>query len=59
MRGNLVRAAMATGDRFRISYWDAAMVDAARAPNCEEVLSEDLSQGQDYAGVRVTDPFRA
>jgi len=25
---------------------------------CTEVLSEDLNDGQDYAGVRVTNPFR-
>jgi predicted nucleic acid-binding protein len=25
---------------------------------CAEVLSEDLGDGQDYAGVRVINPFR-
>jgi predicted nucleic acid-binding protein len=25
---------------------------------CTHVLSEDLSDGQDYGGVRVTNPFR-
>jgi predicted nucleic acid-binding protein len=50
-------AAMSTRQRFRISYWDAAILEAARALNCEVVLSEDLSDGQDYAGVRVENPF--
>jgi predicted nucleic acid-binding protein len=50
--------AMATRKRFEISYWDAAIIEAARALGCEVVLSEDLSDGQDYAGVRVEDPFR-
>jgi predicted nucleic acid-binding protein len=50
-------AAMATRDRFRISYWDAAILEAARSLGCDVVLSEDLSAGQDYAGVRVEDPF--
>jgi predicted nucleic acid-binding protein len=50
-------AAMATRDRFGISYWDAAILEAARALACEVVLSEDLSDGQDYAGVRVENPF--
>jgi predicted nucleic acid-binding protein len=50
-------AAMATRDRFGISYWDAAILEAARVLACEVVLSEDLSDGQDYAGVRVENPF--
>ncbi len=54
----VVLAAMATRERFRISYWDAAVIEAARSLGCEVVLSEDLSDGQDYGGVRVEDPFR-
>jgi predicted nucleic acid-binding protein len=50
-------AAIATRQRFGISYWDAAILEAARALGCEVVLSEDLSDGQDYAGVRVENPF--
>jgi predicted nucleic acid-binding protein len=53
-----VLAAMATRQRFRISYWDAAILEAARTLGCEIVLSEDLSDGQDYAGVRVENPFK-
>jgi predicted nucleic acid-binding protein len=51
-------AAIATRQRFGISYWDAAIIEAARVLGCEIVLSEDLSDGQDYAGVRVENPFR-
>lgn len=50
-------AAMSIRQRFGISYWDAAIVEAARALGCEIVLSEDLNDGQDYAGVRVENPF--
>lgn len=49
--------AMAAKDRFGISYWDAAIVEAARLLGCDQVLSEDLSDGQDYAGVVMRDPF--
>jgi predicted nucleic acid-binding protein len=55
---DLVLAAMATRQRFRISYWDAAILEAARSCGCDVVLSEDLSDGQDYAGVVVENPFR-
>jgi predicted nucleic acid-binding protein len=51
-------AAMSTRERFRISYWDAAILEAGRCLGCDVVLSEDLSDGQDYGGVRVENPFR-
>lgn len=52
-----VLSALSTRQRFDISYWDAAILEAARALGCEVVLSEDLNDGQDYAGVRVENPF--
>lgn len=54
----LVRAALATRSRWGISYWDAAILEAARSSGCEVVLSEDLADGEDYGGVRVENPFR-
>lgn len=53
----LVMAAIATCERFQISYWDAAIIEAARALGCDMVLTEDLNDGQDYGGVRVENPF--
>jgi predicted nucleic acid-binding protein len=53
----VMRAALTTRDRFRISYWDAAILEAARALGCETVLSEDLDDATDYEGIRVEDPF--
>jgi predicted nucleic acid-binding protein len=55
---DLMLAAAATRQRFGLSYWDASILGAARSRGCEVVLSEDLSDGQDYAGVRVENPFR-
>ena len=55
----IMKAAMEARHRFRISYWDAAVIEAARALGCSTVLSEDLAAGRDYDGVRVDDPFRA
>ena len=52
-------AALDLHAQFRISYWDAAVIEAARSLHCEIVLSEDLSDGEDYAGVRVQNPFLA
>ncbi len=55
---DLMLAATATCQRFGISYWDAAILEAARSLGCDVVLSEDLSDGEDYAGIRVQNPFR-
>jgi predicted nucleic acid-binding protein len=55
----LLYSALATAQRFRVSYWDAAIIEAARASGCSVVLSEDLADGQSFDGVRVENPFRA
>ncbi len=54
----VVRAALSLRARSGISYWDAAIIEAARAIGADTVLSEDMSDGQDYGGVRVVNPFR-
>jgi predicted nucleic acid-binding protein len=54
----LFRASVASCRRFKISYWDAAIIEAARMMECDTVLSEDLSDGQSFGGVRVRNPFR-
>ena len=52
-----MRAAIATSARWRISYWDAAIVEAARDGACHTLLSEDFQDGMDFGGVRVVNPF--
>ncbi len=54
---SLVQQALATAARWGISYWDAAIVEAARIGNCPIVLSEDLQPGMNFAGVTVRNPF--
>jgi len=58
MTVSLLMSALETAARFRISYWDAAVVEAARAGGCSVLLSEDLGDGQNFAGVTVDNPFR-
>ena len=55
----LMLSAARTSTRYRLSYWDAAIIEAARTLGCETVLSEELTDGQDYGGVIVENPFRA
>ena len=43
--------------RYRLSYWDAAILAAANSMGCDAVYSEDLNDQQDYGGLRVINPF--
>lgn len=54
---SLLAAAMATSARWKVSHWDAAIVEAARAAGCTTLLSEDLQAGMDFDGVVVENPF--
>jgi predicted nucleic acid-binding protein len=55
----LCRAAMDIHQRYQISYWDAAIIAAAKTMGCATVYSEDLSDGQTYDGVTIVNPFKA
>jgi predicted nucleic acid-binding protein len=44
--------------RFGLSYWDAAIVAAARALGCRELLTEDLAHGREIEGLLIANPFR-
>ncbi len=55
--GSLVEEALEVASRFRISPWDAAILEAARRAPCGVVLSEDLGHGQRYGEVEVRNPF--
>lgn len=54
----LMKAALEAGERLRISYGDAAIIEAARLLGCRSLLSEDLTHGRDYDGVVTENPFR-
>jgi len=55
----VLQSALRLKDRFQTSYWDAAILAAAKAARCQQLLSEDLNHGQDYDGVVVVNPFVA
>lgn len=44
--------------RTGFSYWDAAIIAAARALGCDELLSEDMQHGRTIADVTIVNPFR-
>ena len=50
-------AAIDIQKRYRISFWDAMIVHSAKRLGCGTIWTEDLSNGQIYAGVMVRNPF--
>ena len=40
------------------SYWDSAIIAAARALGCRILYSEDMSHGREVEGITIVDPFR-
>src|SRR5205814_2939769 len=40
------------------SYWDSAIIAAARALGCRILYSEDMSHGQEVERVVIVNPFR-
>jgi predicted nucleic acid-binding protein len=45
--------------RYKLSFWDALIVAAAKQALCGYLLTEDLQAGQDIDGVMVVNPFRS
>ena len=53
----IVRVAIERSQRYKISYWDGAILAAAEALGARMVYSEDLNDGQRYGRVQVINPF--
>ena len=54
----IVQTGLAYSRRFRINYWDAALIAAAERLNAPILYTEDLNHDQLYGSVRVVNPFR-
>lgn len=46
-------------ERYKASFWDALIVDAAESAGAAILYSEDLADGQTYGSVRVVNPLAA
>jgi predicted nucleic acid-binding protein len=53
----LLKVALEEQGRWKISFWDSMILAAARASGATQLITEDLNHGQDYAGIRVINPF--
>ena len=54
-----IRAAGELADQAQLSFWDALVVVAAARTGATVLYTDDLNEGQEILGVRVTNPFAA
>jgi predicted nucleic acid-binding protein len=52
-----VRSALRLAASGRASYWHALLINTSAEAGCTAILTEDLSDGTEVAGVRVINPF--
>lgn len=55
---SIVKIAAEISERYRLSYWDGAIVAAAEVLGAQTLYTEDLNHGQRYGSVRVHNPFQ-
>ncbi len=53
-----IKVAVEHSVRYRIQYWDAALIAAAESLGISRLLTEDLNHGQSYGSVTAINPFR-
>jgi predicted nucleic acid-binding protein len=54
-----IRAAVGLAEKDKLSFWDALVVVAAARSGATVLYTEDLNDGQEIFGVRITNPFAA
>jgi predicted nucleic acid-binding protein len=54
----MVLRSISSSRAWKISLWDALIVEAARARDCARLLSEAMQHGRRFGSVRVENPFR-
>jgi len=45
--------------QYGTQFFDSLLIAAAEANGCDTILTEDLSDGQVYAGVKAVNPFKS
>ena len=55
---SIMTGALEIKAEYGLSYWDAAIVAAARALGCRELYSEDMTHGREIDRITIINPFR-
>jgi predicted nucleic acid-binding protein len=56
-RASDVVQAVSIQERYRLSIWDAMIIQSAVACGCKVIYSEDLNHGQEIEGIKIVNPF--
>ena len=51
-------AALLLKQRFETQFFDSLLLAAAQENGCDEILTEDLNDGQMYGSVKAVNPFK-
>ena len=52
-----IRAAVGLAGQAKLSPWDALVVEAAARTGAAVLYTEDMNDGQEILGVRISNPF--
>ena len=44
--------------RYGLQFYDSLLLAAAESTGCDEILTEDLNDGQIYCGIKAVNPFK-
>ena len=55
---SLIRRALEIKDRYKVQFFDSLHLASAEVVGCDEILTEDLNDGQMYGSVKSVNPFK-
>jgi len=44
--------------QYELQFYDSLLLAAAESVGCDEILTEDLNDGQTYCGIKAVNPFK-
>ena len=50
--------ALSIKEQYGIQFFDSLVLAAAESAGCDEILTEDLNDGQVYCGIKAVNPFK-
>lgn len=45
-------------EQYGLQFYDSLLLAAAESSGCDEILTEDLNDGQVYCGIKAINPFK-
>ena len=54
----LAQRALEIKSLYGVQFYDSLMLSAAESAGCDEILTEDLNDGQMYGSVKAVNPFK-